>query len=450
MLKKFKRKFAFFLSSTLTVLTALHLVSCNVSVNSDENNGTDNTKNGRFQDSYVEGLEYSTTSGLSGKTDSSGTFKYKYGDEITFKIGNVILGKTDAKSLITPTDLTQNQDRVLLISSFLIYLDEDGNPDNSIKIDRLKKHNFENMEKIDLTSDDINRIKSKLSEEGVDFNIYKPVAEEHLKNTYWNLLDATVSSLNGSTVSFTGDKNMDCKFTIVSKDDFLKEINVRLENCSGLPNNTYDVKFSVGINGIPYYTENSGLQNIVSVIEPEKNKLCFNTSSYTKTCMKKSINNNDNNQNNEDNKNGCCSFTGSLSCEEINQVLARVNSIRDEVGVPHLSWDCDLAEGSQSWAVELSKKGRLEHSHGNYGENLYWASYNSDVIAAVNAWYSEKPNFVYGKSDWCKDGTVCGHYTQLIWKDSKYIGCGIVRGSGGTYVACRFYPPGNVIGQQPY
>ena len=272
----------------------------------------------------------------------------------------------------------------------------------------------------------------------MDVNVYITIAKDHLKKTYWALLSSVISSLNGSDVRIDGSKIVNCKLVVQSKDESLKKINVRLENCSGLPNNTYDVKFLVDTDGIPYYEDSNGAQSIISVIEPDKGKICFNTGSSSKTCITKP---NDN----------CCSFAGSLSCDEINQVLARVNAIRDEVGVPHLSWDCSLAEGSQSWAVELSKKGTLEHSRGNYGENLYWSSTsNSTVIDGVNAWYAEKPNFVYGKSDWCKNGTVCGHYTQLIWEDTKYIGCGIVRGSGGTYVVCRFYPPGNVIGQQPY
>ncbi len=49
-----------------------------------------------------------------------------------------------------------------------------------------------------------------------------------------------------------------------------------------------------------------------------------------------------------------------------------------------------------------------------------------------------------------------GHFTQLVWKATKQVGCarkdcngGQQGGSGdapGWYVACEYYPAGNVIG----
>ncbi|DAB29109.1 MAG TPA: hypothetical protein CFH84_11260, partial [Sulfurimonas sp. UBA12504] len=65
------------------------------------------TNVGMFVDGPVHGLEYSSKS-HSGSTDSSGFFYFTSGEEVTFKIGSITLGKrsiTTANSLITPLDL---------------------------------------------------------------------------------------------------------------------------------------------------------------------------------------------------------------------------------------------------------------------------------------------------------------------------------------------------------
>lgn len=36
-----------------------------------------------------------------------------------------------------------------------------------------------------------------------------------------------------------------------------------------------------------------------------------------------------------------------------------------------------------------------------------------------------------------------GHFTQLIWKGSKYLGCGISHDAEVIYVVCNYDPPGN-------
>jgi hypothetical protein len=53
------------------------------------------TNSAVFLDSIVEGLEYTTSSGLSGITSADGSFDYSDGDTITFSIGNVTIGSID-------------------------------------------------------------------------------------------------------------------------------------------------------------------------------------------------------------------------------------------------------------------------------------------------------------------------------------------------------------------
>ena len=69
----------------------------------------DDTQTGTFVDAPVQGLSY-TTATQSGVTDVSGHFKYKSGETVTFKIGNLVLGSVNAKKTITPLTLGGNTD----------------------------------------------------------------------------------------------------------------------------------------------------------------------------------------------------------------------------------------------------------------------------------------------------------------------------------------------------
>ncbi|MEA1988815.1 MAG: Ig-like domain-containing protein, partial [Pseudomonadota bacterium] len=58
-----------------------------------------NFQSGTFVDGIVIGVEYVTSSGLSGKTDSEGNFDYMPGDTVTFSIGNVVIGQLDTENM---------------------------------------------------------------------------------------------------------------------------------------------------------------------------------------------------------------------------------------------------------------------------------------------------------------------------------------------------------------
>jgi len=41
----------------------------------------------------------------------------------------------------------------------------------------------------------------------------------------------------------------------------------------------------------------------------------------------------------------------------------------------------------------------------------------------VVAWDGEKSDYTFATRT-CASGKVCGHYTQVVWAKSKYLGCG--------------------------
>lgn len=94
---------------------------------------------GKFIDSEVQGLKYSTPT-QNGVTNSSGKFEYLTGESVTFKVGNIVLGTAEGKSIITPLEIASTPNaslespEVKNISAFLQTLDADKNPSNGISI----------------------------------------------------------------------------------------------------------------------------------------------------------------------------------------------------------------------------------------------------------------------------------------------------------------------------
>jgi hypothetical protein len=90
------------------------------------------TKIGVFVDSAVAGLRYKTKSGLSGITNESGEFEYREGDNVTFSLGSIDLGTTNAASTLTPVEIVGAEDtsdpKVINVARFLQTLDDDNDP----------------------------------------------------------------------------------------------------------------------------------------------------------------------------------------------------------------------------------------------------------------------------------------------------------------------------------
>jgi hypothetical protein len=178
----------------------------------------------------------------------------------------------------------------------------------------------------------------------------------------------------------------------------------------------------------------------------------------------------------------------SVSSDETGRLAgmtAAHNAVRAMVqttpALPPMVWSPTLAAYAQDWTDNLAKTACAQPRHRSsqelqakgYGENLAVAGGSRPPMTtaqfAVDGWAGEVACWTYGTfsapgyggTEKCdpacyqklnSDG--CGHYTQVVWRNSTQLGCGVSSCTSGgvTYDIwiCNYAPPGNVVGQKPY
>ena len=140
------------------------------------------------------------------------------------------------------------------------------------------------------------------------------------------------------------------------------------------------------------------------------------------------------------------------------RLLAAHNAERERLGVADMAWDPSLAADARAWADALAATGRFEHSPDDpnkplQGENL-WAgtprAYSPESM--VGLWRAEKSDYrpgVFPNNSRSGDVEKVGHYTQLIWRNSRRVGCATAVGRYEEFLVCRYSEAGNISGQRP-
>ena len=151
---------------------------------------------------------------------------------------------------------------------------------------------------------------------------------------------------------------------------------------------------------------------------------------------------------------------------DVNAILAVHNRERAAVGVAPLVWSYKLAADAQVWADHMATTGQIAHDTehlASLGEGESIAGYlhgectwhlpsradmvctHSPIGESPENWVAEKPKY-HGEIMTADNYLVFGHYTQMVWKNTKEVGCGFA----GSSLVCRYSPPGNFMGQAPY
>ncbi|HEV3192188.1 MAG TPA: CAP domain-containing protein [Polyangiaceae bacterium] len=183
--------------------------------------------------------------------------------------------------------------------------------------------------------------------------------------------------------------------------------------------------------------------------------------------------------------------SGNPETDRLAGITAAHNAVRamvqSSIPLPPLIWSQTLADYAQQWATSLASNASTcaapQHRPGSelaaldYGENL--ATFGgagfavrdgstprnvSTAVQAVDAWASEEMCWTYGTirgTEQCNmtctralhsDG--CGHYTQVVWRQSRQVGCGVATCKNGSLTQdiwiCNYAPAGNFVGKAPY
>ncbi|EFJ53192.1 hypothetical protein VOLCADRAFT_55219, partial [Volvox carteri f. nagariensis] len=154
------------------------------------------------------------------------------------------------------------------------------------------------------------------------------------------------------------------------------------------------------------------------------------------------------------------------NCPDAKTILERHNWYRARHQTPALQWDAEMAAEATAYAHVLARRDCiLAHSMGMDGENLVtkrgYPSIDSTCILAPTAWYREVMYYNFDakrlfKDNWYQSQMV-GHFTQLVWRSTTLIGCGVavnyshpIEFNMRTYigackmVVCRYRWAGNI------
>ncbi|XP_022769736.1 pathogenesis-related protein 1A [Durio zibethinus] len=136
---------------------------------------------------------------------------------------------------------------------------------------------------------------------------------------------------------------------------------------------------------------------------------------------------------------------------EHQQFLTAHNEARAQEGEPLFVWNETLASYARAWANKRSEDCLMIHSFGHYGENIFWGGRDHwSPLDVVKLWVQEH-RFYDRKTNACLPGKLCGHYTQVVWRDTVRLGCARTKCSnGGVFVICSYDPPGNYVNENPF
>jgi hypothetical protein len=116
------------------------------------------------------------------------------------------------------------------------------------------------------------------------------------------------------------------------------------------------------------------------------------------------------------------------------------NAVRARHCAAPLTWSAEIAAKAQYWANRCL----FDHDPNNeLGENLAWGSPDLTAREAVELWNEEVSVYNFAAPGF----GPAGHFSQVVWRDTRQLGCARARCQGQTFWVCRYSPPGNVEGE---
>ncbi|KAF3931312.1 hypothetical protein ABW19_dt0204161 [Dactylella cylindrospora] len=127
-------------------------------------------------------------------------------------------------------------------------------------------------------------------------------------------------------------------------------------------------------------------------------------------------------------------------------VLQITNAYRNLHSAPPVTWNQTLA----NYALSKGRQCNFRSSGGPYGEILAGSLNSNNPAWLVWFLYGESRDYNYRLP--VPNDPDTKHFTQLVWFNTKQIGCAWIEGCPDLYYQlwCEFSPPGNVGGFASY
>ncbi|MDB5690620.1 MAG: serine protease [Sphingomonas bacterium] len=139
-------------------------------------------------------------------------------------------------------------------------------------------------------------------------------------------------------------------------------------------------------------------------------------------------------------------------------MLSAHNATRVPLGIAPLTWDPGLAREATAYAAQMARSNSFGHArqigYEPKGENLWMGTRGAFRFEEMaNYWRDERRLFTRAAIPYAsRTGRFedVGHYTQMIWRGTTHLGCGIAGNGQDEYLVCRYWPAGNVFGRDPF
>ena len=137
---------------------------------------------------------------------------------------------------------------------------------------------------------------------------------------------------------------------------------------------------------------------------------------------------------------------------DIKSITDHINVYREKHQAPRVEYSQEISDFSKSWSDYMANNRQFEHSGVEmYGENIAMIPVNKDhidytdaIIQSIDLFYDEVYLYDYNNPGFYGN---TGHFTQLVWVNTKQIGFSASTSSNGyIYVCTNYDPPGNYYG----
>ena len=128
------------------------------------------------------------------------------------------------------------------------------------------------------------------------------------------------------------------------------------------------------------------------------------------------------------------------------EIWEQINLYRKRHNVNPLTINNDICILSQKHSDKIARENYIELSNNKYnemelGEIIFCFNEKNSPLNIISSFYEEESN----KYDYTNANPPPSNFTQMIWKNSQYIGIGCSKTRENlVYTVINFFPPGNI------